>query len=489
MLDKFVTENKVRIAFEHIIKFGDTDLFPPLIEINFYKKKQKECFKSLIKLDKKILKNSFSFKELISREIFFSFGQSSRLATQLPFFLTLYSILHAFHLREKIERKRSKFFNNFIHSYRCEIKNKKELFSREFGWNSFLNCQRKLTSKSNWLVSLDIAQFYSSIKKIHLKKIGDNFLLNQTDLNRIYYFFDSTDGNKYGLPVGGDYSRLIAEAVLYEIDLFLHKNNFIFCRFVDDYKIFFTNQINAINGSYRVIEALSKYGFHINNSKFDINKTDKSGKTYFFNTFKDNKIKPDNYFFDPYSEMVITKVEELKSISQTKDILYLINLELEKIVPHISSLKIYMAALQIENPKNFQDCFLKLLSTVFDERYFALLPKMVQLTNAVKSKLDKNFKVEQSNVLKKNIISLHSNLPISVVGQILRIIKLLSQNLSIEFLRFLRKSLEIYKNSFFVQKEILYLLKNTETCHNNLLNINVTEKNILKANLKPDTLL
>ena len=46
--------------------------------------------------------------------------------------------------------------------------------------------------------------------------------------------------------------------------------------------------------------------------------------------------------------MVITKVEELKSISQTKDILYLINLELEKIVPHISSLKIYMAALQIE---------------------------------------------------------------------------------------------------------------------------------------------
>ncbi len=478
MLNKFITENKLKIAFEHIINFGDTDLFPPLIEFDFFKNKPKECLKLLTKLDENISQNSFSFKNFVSREIFFTFGQGTRLATQLPFFLSIYSIVHAFNLRERLERKRSKYLGNYIHSYRSEIKNKKELFSKKFGWNSFLDCQRKLTSNYDWVVSLDIAQFYSSIKKLHLEKIGSNFLLNPIDLNRIYYFFDTTDGHKYGLPVGGDYSRLIAEAVLYEIDLFLLKNNFVFCRFVDDYKIFFLNQKNAINGSYRFIETLINYGFHINNSKFDIKKTDKSKKEYFFNQFKNRKTKSDNYFFDPYSEMVLTKVDELKSISQTKDLLYLINLELEKIAPHNQSLKIYMAALQIETPENFQECFDKLLSTVFDNKYFALLPKMVRLTSYMRYKLDKNFKVEQCNYLQNNLILLHSNLPVSVIGQILRIIKFLSYNLNNDFLTFLERSLKTYKNSLFVQREIAYLLKSNDLNNNKLSYVNVIENNI-----------
>ena len=489
MLNKFITEKKIKTAIQHIIDFGDTDIFPPIIELDFFKKKQKECLKPLIKLDEKILQNSFNCKQSLSREIFFSFGQGTRLATQLPFFLTLYSILHAFHLREIIERKRTRYFDKFIHSYRCEIQNKKELFSKEFGWNSFLDCQKRLTSNYNWVVSLDIAKFYSSIKKLHLQKIGDNFLLNKNDLKRIYYFFDATDGHKYGLPLGRDYSRLIADTVLYEIDLFLLKNDLKFCRFVDDYKLFFLNQKNAINGSYKIIDALSTYGFNINNSKFDVKKTDKSKKKYSFNQFTNNKIKTDNYFFDPYSEMVLTKIKELKSFSQTKDLLYLINLELEKIAPHTSSLKIYMAALQIAPPENFQECFVKLLSTVFDERYFALLPKMVRLTSSIRSKLDENFKVEQCHYLKKKLILLHSNLPLSVIGQILRIIKFLSYNYNNEFLRFLLKSLKIYKDSLFVQREIVNLLKNIELKRNNSSYVNVSENIVLKGVLKPETLL
>jgi hypothetical protein len=153
-------------------------------------------------------------------------------------------------------------------------------------------------------------------------------------------------------------------------------------------------------------------------------------------------------------------------------------LELEKIAPHNQSLKIYMAALQIETPENFQECFDKLLSTVFDNKYFALLPKMVRLTSYMRYKLDKNFKVEQCNYLQNNLIFLHSNLPVSVIGQILRIIKFLSYNLNNDFLTFLEKSLKTYKNSLFVQREIAYLLKSNDLNKNKLSYVNVIENNI-----------
>jgi hypothetical protein len=463
MACSLITKETVKLALEHITNFGDTDLFPPATEIDFFLKNQKDCVNTLKKIDQSILNNSYVSWALPSREVFFSFGQKPRVATQLPFLLTLYTTIHAFFLKDKIELIRLQKFDNCVFSYRSKLRKKNQMFSNNYGWNAFLDQQKKFYKDYQWVVSLDIAQFYSSIRKYHLNKIIKNFKLDKLDKRRIDYFFETTKGDFYGLPVGGDYSRLLAETTLYQIDTFIHKNDWKFCRFVDDYRIFFSNEQKAMSGSYKIIEALSDEGFQVNSTKLQIEKIiyKKVNKNLNTNlTLKLNNGKNSSIFFDPYSELVITKFKELKSITLNSNLLNLINLELEKIVPHIMSLKICISALAIDHKQNLHECFQKLLSTVFDKRYFALLPKIVRLTATIKIELKNKFMSQQVKYLTSNLMICHYDLPPTVIGQIFRIINLLSNKLSNDFVYFLGQALKCYKNSIFIQREILNLLCN-----------------------------
>ena len=51
--------------------------------------------------------------------------------------------------------------------------------------------------------------------------------------------------DSYGLPVGGNASRLLAEAALIDIDRYLISQNITYVRFVDDFRIFAENTDQA----------------------------------------------------------------------------------------------------------------------------------------------------------------------------------------------------------------------------------------------------
>src|SRR5208283_2325363 len=61
-------------------------------------------------------------------------------------------------------------------------------------------------------------------------------------------------GVSYGLPVGGPAARLLSELLLNRTDRLLLANKIIFCRFVDDYRIFADSRASA----YRALLLLSQ---------------------------------------------------------------------------------------------------------------------------------------------------------------------------------------------------------------------------------------
>ena len=71
--------------------------------------------------------------------------------------------------------------------------------------------------------------------------------------------------DSYGLPVGSNASRILAEASLIEVDNYLISKKIDFCRFVDDYRIFAQNEYD-LNVILKIItEVLSELNFKLHN--------------------------------------------------------------------------------------------------------------------------------------------------------------------------------------------------------------------------------
>jgi len=73
--------------------------------------------------------------------------------------------------------------------------------------------------------------------------------------------------DSYSLPIGGNASRILAEAALISIDHHLLSNNVSFCRFVDDYRFFAPDIKSAHAWLTLFVERLFLDGLSINPSK------------------------------------------------------------------------------------------------------------------------------------------------------------------------------------------------------------------------------
>jgi hypothetical protein len=65
----------------------------------------------------------------------------------------------------------------------------------------------------------------------------------------------SARGDQYGLPVGGNASRILAEALLIRTDNFMKESGMKFCRFVDDFIVF----ANSPEEAYSILNSCADY--------------------------------------------------------------------------------------------------------------------------------------------------------------------------------------------------------------------------------------
>ena len=161
-----------------------------------------------------------------------------------------------------------------IFSYRFLPNEKGDLFDSAYNYTAFKTYVKQQAKKENVkvVVMTDIANFYD---RINLHRI-ESVLLSlrgiekkQVNLiNEILLFWANRDS--YGLPVGSNASRILAEAALIEVDNYLISKKINFCRFVDDYRIFAPDAATAHHWLAILVERLNKEGLFLNSNKTNL---------------------------------------------------------------------------------------------------------------------------------------------------------------------------------------------------------------------------
>lgn len=186
------------------------------------------------------------------------------------FYLTLAILLAPFIERERINLNKYKIFS---YRYSLDNKNSANLFNKNYSYTAFKSTTSKNIRKkgNNITVYFDISNFYDrlNLHRLNSQLLSIETLKGYTDviefLNQLLLYWSSRDS--YGLPVGSNASRILAEASLIGVDSFLEEKNIKFVRYVDDYRIFTTDLAEAYEYMNLISSRLQKEGLFINGSK------------------------------------------------------------------------------------------------------------------------------------------------------------------------------------------------------------------------------
>ena len=183
---------------------------------------------------------------------------------------------------QAIEDQRLPISENRIFSYRFKPDEKTGcIFSDDtsLGYKGFLHEElRQMANDENKiLLTADISHFYDSVN-LH---VLENELRDAASDNDCFLsmrvtcwldrFLQQTDtGWSRGIPVGNNASRILAEASLIGLDRHLKNKNINFIRFVDDFRIFARDAIEAQKALEILNSKLNAIGLALNDSKVSL---------------------------------------------------------------------------------------------------------------------------------------------------------------------------------------------------------------------------
>lgn len=227
------------------------------------------------------------------------------------------------------------------HSYRFTAQGD-GLFDRGASWRRFreatiADCEAQADGAV--VVQTDISSFYEHVSHHRLENCvadlvpAEHSLPTQIDrfLNRM------ASGRSFGLPVGGQASRILAELLLSAIDRRLADARLVWRRYVDDFVLVTSSQADAYRALSILSHALADYGLTLNRTKTTVltskhyvdyvrTQLDGSGEAA-------GRLLEIDLHFDPYSDTAESDYDELRVIVQSLEIRHLLNLELHKAQP------------------------------------------------------------------------------------------------------------------------------------------------------------
>jgi hypothetical protein len=236
-----VSENSLRFALRNVAQHGDTDVFPYPLENHWFHDSEDAAVKLLLDIDA-------HFEDWLGRfPVGFATNLSSvgyngfRAATQIEPIWNAYLLGLVVEIAPNIEAARIPVSKEIVFSYRFSPSNDRfTLFDPEYGWARFHKAGLDRVNRFEFVVSTDISDFYPRVYHHRLENALKSATTNTEVVRRIMTILGRiSNGPSYGLPVGGNAARLLAELLLNRTDaLLLNSAKVQFCRFVDDYHLF-----------------------------------------------------------------------------------------------------------------------------------------------------------------------------------------------------------------------------------------------------------
>lgn len=277
-----------------------------------------------------------------------------RISTKIHPFWNLYINGLGIAVAEKHEVHRSEN----AHSYRYSPTGD-GIFDRNRSWRAY----RESTLRDDWLrrddalvIQTDISSFYEHIYHHRLEScIRDLFGNESTVADQIDRFLSKfASGRSFGLPIGGQCARILAEVLMSSIDRRLSEEGIVWHRYVDDFTMITASHEAAYRALAVLSHVLADYGLSLNRSKTTIFRA-KHYVVYVKNQLgtSDDKagiLRDMDLHFDPYSDTPDADYEELRERVQNLDIQMLLELETQKGQPDTFLLVQIGRSLRFQSP-------------------------------------------------------------------------------------------------------------------------------------------
>jgi len=334
-------------AAADIGEHGDNDTLPFDVDTRFVKDKASElanlAFEIFYKLHSKGItgaRKAVDGLSVFSERLLVPAGTAGfRIATKVHPFWNLYLNGLAIAIAEKYEPDRS----DRVHSYRfIASESAADLFDREWSWRRFREATMSdcvAVGNKSVVVQTDISSFYEHVSHHRLQNNLDDLISPESTIpaqvDRFLSQFAS--GRSFGLPVGGQCSRILAEVLLGSIDRALSDAKLIWRRYVDDIVLVAANQALAYKALAILAHALADYGLTLNRTKT----TFLTAKHYveYVRSQLDrtpgdaSRLLEIDLHFDPYSDSATSDYEEIKQAVEGLNIRALLDIEISKAQP------------------------------------------------------------------------------------------------------------------------------------------------------------
>lgn len=243
------------------------------------------------------------------------------------------------------------------HSYRLALQGP-GFFDRTRSWRAYkLATLNELNMKEERAVVIqtDVASFYEHIYHHRLENVIKDLAPDSTLAMQIDRILSKlAAGRSFGLPVGGQCARILAEVMMTPIDRSLTDAGLIWHRYVDDYTLICRSQEDAYKALSELSHALADYGLSLNRSKTTILSA-KHYKDFISAQLGEGEdsslaLRELDLHFDPYSDNASAEYEKLKQSFEKIDISFLLDLEREKSQPDSFVLAQIGRALKFQEP-------------------------------------------------------------------------------------------------------------------------------------------
>ncbi|WP_407223089.1 RNA-directed DNA polymerase [Enterobacter roggenkampii] len=411
MMNTVKLEHFIR-AIEDVGAHGDNDMLPFDIDTVFISESKEQIaniafdfFKRLEKDGRPNARNILNGIQVYSERLLSPTGASGfRISTKIHPFWNVYLNGLAIAIAEINESKRSQN----AHSYRY-VETGVNLFDRDKSWRAYKEAtinDAALNNEGAVVIQTDISSFYEHIYHHRIENcINDLFGEGSTVATQIDRLLSQLSaGRSFGLPVGGQCSRVLAELLMTSVDQLLTSSKLNWHRYVDDFTIIASDQADAYRAISILSNALADYGLSLNRTKTTILKAQHYKNFVYTQLFvdddKSSKLKKIDLHFDPYSDNPVADYDELVETVEKLNVQALLDLEIHKsqpdtfLVNQISrtlklqepalALQLCITLLSPENLHSFRSSFSTIIKGVNsirnDERYssiYQMLDRMV----------------------------------------------------------------------------------------------------------------
>ena len=171
---------------------------------------------------------------------------SFRVVHQLDPINTLIYTALAYTIGEKIEAARVPIAENVACSYRIEIESMiGTFFANGAGYGGFIDKCNELAATNPYVLVTDITDYYN---QIYVHRLQNAIEFAHVDLleiskNTERFLLDLNGSVSQGVPVGPAASIIMAEALLIDVDNFIHDTQHSHTRYVDDIRIFGQSEV------------------------------------------------------------------------------------------------------------------------------------------------------------------------------------------------------------------------------------------------------